>query len=188
MVYKRLLIRLLFSLLVAIPIAVLPGQALAADPVPFYWDFINLDIDVQENGDMLVTETQKYVFTGPHTNERYRWIPLDKVDGIDNVEVYEEGQRLTASTEVEYNQLWIRWSHDLSPPEIHTFVLKYRVRGGLHIYEDGDQVYWKAIFKDRDAPVNSASITIHFPEPVSVGQLSVAGGHTGGDGRCNGRC
>ena len=38
-------------------------QAQAASP--FYWEFINVDIDVQENGDMLITETQKYVFSGP---------------------------------------------------------------------------------------------------------------------------
>jgi hypothetical protein len=61
----------------------------AQEPSPFYWEFINVEIDVQENGDMLVTETQKYVFTAPHTNERYRWIPLDKVDSIENVQVFE---------------------------------------------------------------------------------------------------
>ena len=54
------------------------GASVAQAP-PFYWEFINVDIDVQENGDMLITETQKYVFTGPHTNERYRYIPLDTV-------------------------------------------------------------------------------------------------------------
>ncbi len=56
-----------------------------AEPPPFYWEFINVEIDVQENGDMLITETQKYVFTGPHTNKRYRYIPLDRVDRIDSV-------------------------------------------------------------------------------------------------------
>ena len=57
----------------------LDSQSIGAEEqTPFYWKYINVDIDVQENGDMLITETQKYVFTGPHTNERYRWIPLNK--------------------------------------------------------------------------------------------------------------
>lgn len=81
MVYKRLLIGLLLTILTLVPVLALHGQALAADQPPFHWEFINVDIDVQENGDMLVTETQKYVFTAPHTNKRYRWIPLDKVGG-----------------------------------------------------------------------------------------------------------
>ena len=170
MVYKRLVVGLLFSLLVAIPIAVLPGQALAADPVPFYWDFINVDIDVQGNGDMLVTETQKYVFTASHTNERYRYIPLDKVDSIDSIEVSEEGQVLTATTGTKNNQLWIKWNHALNASESHTFVLKYRIIGGLHIKDDGDQVYWKAIFKDRDAPIQNSKVIVHLPASL-VGQI-----------------
>ena len=130
-------ILVLFGLL-AVAIIAAP-MTTAQEPAPFYWEFINVDIDVQENGDMLITETQKYVFTSSHTNERYRWIPLGKVDGIEDVQVSEEGNILSATTGVENNQLWVRWSHALSPPESHTFVLKYRVIGGLHIYDDGDQ-------------------------------------------------
>ena len=68
-----------------------PLKTNAQESSPFYWEFINVDINVQDNGDMIVTETQKYVFTAAHTNERYRWIPMDKVDTIDSVEVLEEG-------------------------------------------------------------------------------------------------
>jgi len=39
----------------------------AAQQLPYYWDNINVTIDVQTNGDMLVTETQKYVFTADYT-------------------------------------------------------------------------------------------------------------------------
>ncbi|MCU0547210.1 MAG: hypothetical protein MUE44_34475 [Oscillatoriaceae cyanobacterium Prado104] len=42
----------------------------AAQQLPFYWDNINVAIEVQTNGDMLVTETQKYVFTADYNNER----------------------------------------------------------------------------------------------------------------------
>jgi len=55
--------------------------------LPFYWDSINVEIDVQDNGDMLVTEAQKYVFNKEHSNQRYRYIPLDKVDKITDVSV-----------------------------------------------------------------------------------------------------
>jgi len=62
----------------------------AEEETPFYWEYINVDIDVQENGDMLITETQKYVFTAKHTNERYRRVTLDKVNMIENPIAEEE--------------------------------------------------------------------------------------------------
>ena len=171
--YRRGVLAFLFSLrlslLTLLFIAFLPVYV---DSAPFYWEFINVNIEVQENGDMLVTETQKYVFTAAHTNERYRWIPLDKVDRIDNVEVYEEERKLSATTGIEDNLLWIRWRHALSPPESHTFVLKYRVKGGLHIHDDSDQVYWKALFKDRAAPIQSGRVTVRLPASLAGQVLS----------------
>ena len=81
-----------------------PSVIHAQSDVPFYWEFINVDIDVQENGDMLITETQKYVFTGPYTNERFRWIPLDKADSIEDVQVLEDERSLSPTTGVQDNQ------------------------------------------------------------------------------------
>ncbi len=161
--------RTTFAILLAFFLLVTSASSVpqAQSDVPFYWEFINVDIDVQENGDMLITETQKYVFSGPSTNERFRWIPLDKVDGIVDVEVSENGELLSTTTGIEDDQLWIRWSHELNPPESHTFVLKYRVLGGLHIHDDGDQVYWKALFKDRVAPIIRGKVTVHLPNSLS---------------------
>ncbi len=76
---------------------------------PFHWDYINVDINVEDNGDMLITETQKYVFTKPHSNERYRYIPLDKVDNITDVAVFEDDKPLTIQTGIENNKFWIKW-------------------------------------------------------------------------------
>ncbi len=45
-----------------------------ASTIPFYWEFMNVDLDVQTNGDMWVTETQKYVFESDYSNQRYRYI------------------------------------------------------------------------------------------------------------------
>lgn len=119
---------------------------------------------------MLITETQKYVFTGPYTNERFRLIPLDKVEGIEDVQVLEDGRSLSPTTGVQDNQLWIRWSHELNPPESYTFVLKYRVLGGLQLHDSGDQLFWKALVKDRAAPINGGRVTVHLP-PLLSGQI-----------------
>ncbi|MBX9256158.1 hypothetical protein H1Q63_19840, partial [Desmonostoc muscorum CCALA 125] len=84
-----------------------------AQQVPFYWQFINVDIAVQNNGDMLVSETQKYTFTGDYKNQRYRYIPIDKLDEITDVSVSENAKELPSETGFENNQFWIRWTHQL---------------------------------------------------------------------------
>jgi hypothetical protein len=150
---------------------VIPLTVSAQESLSFYWDSINVDIDVQGNGDMLVTETYKYVFTAPFANERYRWIPLDSVDDIVDIEVHEEGRIIPAITGVENGQLWIRWNPPSEPPESNTFLLKYRVIGGLHIHESGDQIYWKAIARERNASVMSANVTVRLPASVSGEQF-----------------
>ncbi|WP_413167140.1 DUF2207 domain-containing protein [Capilliphycus salinus ALCB114379] len=142
-------------------------MAVGQENYPFYWEFLNVNIDVQENGDMLVSETHKYVFTQPHTQERSRYIPLDKVDNIKDVAVFENNQKIPAKIEVENHQLWIKWQHQLNPPEAHTFVLKYRVIGGLQVSEDEARVYWKAIFSGRNAPIQNAKVVVRFPEVLS---------------------
>lgn len=138
-----------------------------AQEVPFYWDYINVNIDVQNNGDMLVTEEQKYVFKSDYQNQRYRYIRLDKIDEIKDITVEENNQILPSETGIENNQVWIRWQHELKPSTSHIFVLKYRVVGGLHINQENTQVYWKAIFADRKAPVKSARVRVQLPEALS---------------------
>ncbi len=156
---------------IVLSVFLLHTQTASAKSPPFYWDFINVLIDVQQNGDMLITETQKYVFTGPHTNERYRYIPLDKTDGVGYFEVFEDGEKLPITTNIKNGQRWVKWRHELNPPESHTFVLKYRVIGGIQVHGEDDWVYVKAIFKDRSAPIESGKVTVRLPE-VLAGQIS----------------
>lgn len=161
---KRLL---LFGITLIVSL-ILPLHHLQAQSVPFYWEFINVDIAVQTNGDMLVTETQKYTFTGDYKNQRYRYILLEKIDKITDVSVSENNQILPIETNIENNQFWIRWRHELKAPSSHTFVLKYRVIGGLHINGNDAKVYWKAIFPKRQAAVKQAQFKVEFPEQFAT--------------------
>jgi hypothetical protein len=156
----------LFCIALFFTIGLSLNHATAQTP-PFYWDYINVNIDVQTNGDMLVTETQKYVFTSDWTNQRYRYIPLDKVDEIKDVTIQENNKLLPSETGIENNQFWIRWQHQLTAPASHIFVIKYRVVGGLHINGDNTQVYWKAIFADRKAPIQAAKVWVILPQALS---------------------
>ena len=141
--------------------------AASAADMPFYWGYINVNIDLQANGDMEVTETQNYVFTEDYSNQRYRYIPLQGIGGIADVSVQENGKSLPIQTGVENNQLWIRWQHTLNAPEEHVFVLKYRVTGGLKFEGDHARAYWKAIFPDRKSAVLQAKVRVQLPDALA---------------------
>ncbi|MGD1917393.1 MAG: DUF2207 domain-containing protein, partial [Pleurocapsa sp.] len=61
----------------------------------------------------------------------------------------------------------MKWQHELNPPESHTFVIKYRVIGGLPTTPHTAQVYWKAIFSDRSAPIQNAKVAVKLPKSVA---------------------
>ena len=166
---RQKIYQIISSILLAILISfsnIAPATA-ATYPYYFYWDFINVDIDVQTNGDMLITENQKYVFTKPGKNQRLRYIPLDKVNEITDVSIFEDDKKIAFETGIENKNFWIRWQHQLNPPESHLFTLKYRVIGGLNIYDEKYKVYWKAIFPQRNAPINQAKVRVTFPKTFS---------------------
>ncbi|NES73928.1 MAG: DUF2207 domain-containing protein [Okeania sp. SIO2D1] len=84
-----------------------------------------------------------------------------------DVTVWENQEQIPSETGIKNNQIWIKWQHELNAPEAHTFVLKYRVIGGLHINDSGEKVYWKAIFANRSAVIKNAKIIVRLPENLS---------------------
>ncbi len=170
--------------------------ALAEGFKDYHYDFINFDINILANSDMEITETQKFVFTSGNFHYGYRWLPLDKVDSIDRVEVWENGKKYPQNPEVkewiymqkkeggsdggdtyafttwtEGNKMWIGWWFPETQGGSRTFSIRYLVHGGLSIYKEVDWLHWKAIFKDRDVPIMSGRVTVHFPKPVSPERL-----------------
>ena len=148
-----------------------------ADDKTYHWDYIYVDIAVRPNGDMEIVETQRYVFTRGSFSFAYREIPLDRVESIDDVWVEEDGQRYgpgQLKTQYLRDDLRITWYYPQTRNAARTFRIHYVVHGGLRIYDGGDQLWWKAIFKDRDFAVNSARVTVRLPASVASSDLKIA--------------
>ena len=142
----------------------------AADDVSYYWQRLDVEVEVEETGDLLITEIQTYVFTASHSNKRLRRIPLAHVDSVTDVEVYENGRKLRVKTSRKADQYWIRWRHRPSPPETRTFVVRYRAKGGMYIDSRSDQMVWPALSEGRDAPIQRSKVTVRVP-PSLAGQI-----------------
>lgn len=142
----------------------------ASQAESFYLKSVDVDIEVETSGDLLVSETLSYVFTERTSNQRIRHIPLSLIDRITDVQVYENGQKIRSKTRVGRDQLSIRWHHQLNKTGIRTFVLQYRAQGAVRVDERHDQVVWPAVFEKHPARIETSQVTVRVP-PSLAGQI-----------------
>ena len=141
-----------------------------------YWERFDVNITVMPNGDFVVEEIQEITFTSGEFHYGYRNIPMDRLEDITDVEVLEGGRQYergygdayTFQTSVDGGDFFIRWYFPYTSNSSHTYVLRYTVQGGLRYYEVGDQLFWKAVYADRDFPVYKSTVTVRLPEGATA--------------------
>lgn len=155
------------------------STAVEAQARSLYWKRLDVDIVVQPNGDMRITETNDIVFEGGPFRFGYAYIPPGRWEDIRDVSVSDETGRVyqrgspgtpyTYSTERdEDGNFVIRWDFPATSDSEHTYRLEYTVVGGLRYYEDNNQVWWKAIPSDHDYPIQASTVTVHLPPGATV--------------------
>lgn len=156
----------------------------------FTWTYIDVDIEVRKNGDLLISERQECSFETEPREKRHklsRLFLMDRIDEIKDVEVYEltgndetssEPLTLTHTIERDQNDLRICWYHELNPPQTRTFLLKYRVIGSIYVGKSTggrrrkyrnrsmDELYWNAVTWPRPAVVEKVKVTVHLPSKL----------------------
>ncbi|MFN3762946.1 MAG: DUF2207 domain-containing protein, partial [Anaerolineae bacterium] len=109
----------------------------------FVWERLDVEITVLKSGDFLVQETQVIRFTSGTFTYGYRAIPASRLTSISDVGVWEDGQPCQVSVTKKEGEYRIRW--EMPAPRAnsrHTYVVRYRVHGGLRYYDGGDQLWW----------------------------------------------
>lgn len=141
----------------------------------------DVNIDIQPDGSLLVTETYQIRFEGEfHTG--FAEIPLATVTDIVDVQV-REGERVyveggsgpgTFTLSREADQIYVEWEYEpTSGTEVRTFTVTYRVLGGLWVYPQGDMLSWTAVPEDRSGiSVEASRVTVRLPQPVSPSELT----------------
>lgn len=166
----------LMGLLVLFVIVLVTGPAIAQSK-SLYWERFDVDMNVNVDGTFDVVETQEIEFTQGSFTYGFRSIDTHLVEEITDIRVsdengpYQEGyfeEPRTFSVSNEGSNVVIRWYFEETADRARTFDIAYRVHGGLRYYEDGDQVWWQAVYGDRSFPVNSSVVTIHVPEPAKI--------------------
>ncbi len=146
----------------------------------FYWERLDVQMTILTNSDIQVVETQELVFGEGTFAKGSRSIPMNRLEAIADVEVWEGDRPYTPNsdrpygftTSVEGGDFYIRWYFPETSGR-HTYTLKYTVKGGLRFYEVGDQLWWKAVFPDRRLPVHSSRVTVNLPAGIEPSRLKI---------------
>ena len=141
------------------------AESQATEGMP-YWEKIDVAVEVQTTGDLLVTETQTYVSAPRQAQKRVRRIALDRLDAITDVRIFEEGHELPVSTRVKANHIRIRWYQPRRAAARHTVVMRYRVKGSVYLHHGGDQIVWPALSAEREGPVRQGTVSVRVPEAL----------------------
>ncbi|MBK8795713.1 MAG: DUF2207 domain-containing protein [Anaerolineales bacterium] len=149
---------LLFGIVTGV--ATLPVSAAEKSLV---WERFDVDIQVNDDGAFDVAEHQAIRFVDGAFSFGYRNIPKQNfaylsdwavTDAAGNVYQQAMGGGLpyTFVVDDEGDSYTVRWYFpETSQPQ--TYTLSYRVHDGLRYYAGGDQVWWKAVYADRQFPV-----------------------------------
>lgn len=137
----------------------------AAEVLP-YWEKIDVAIEVQATGELLVTETQTYVSAPQQAQKRMRRIALDRLDTITDIRIFEAGHELPVSTRIKANHIRIRWRQPRRAAARHTVVMRYRVKGSVYLHHGGDQIVWPALSAEREGPVRQGTVSVRVPEAL----------------------
>ncbi len=138
------------------------------------WRIDNMDVllDVQENGDVIVDEMVTFTFEGNY-HFVARDIPTENTGGITDIEVRDaNGTPLpkgdspgTYSTFKEGDTLYIQMNFDLTDTS-STWTIHYRAKNVVMFCDEGDELRWYVFDADTPVPIGAVKATVKLPGSV----------------------
>ena len=157
---KLLVLALLFGLL-------LPTAAGAAKD--YRAERFDVDLEIQPDGALVVTETVVFRFEGGPFTYVFRDLAYTEIDEIDRLQASMDGEVLPQGTgpgqvEIETGDpLKVTWHFAPISDSTHTFTLVYRVQGAIRQLDDADALIWRAFPEEHDYKIASSTITLSYP-------------------------
>ncbi len=171
------------ALCLAIVLLAASASAALAQTQSLYWQRFDVDITIQQNGDLRVEETQVINFTSGVFHQGYAELSAVHTDGYTDVNVSEEGQayREVGSTgsvtqqgeyavdRLDNGNYEVVWDMGRTQDQTRTFVLAYTVKGAIRRYDAGNELQWNAISPGlHDFEIRAATVTLHLPPGAAL--------------------
>ncbi|HET6822998.1 MAG TPA: DUF2207 domain-containing protein [Anaerolineales bacterium] len=157
---RTLLLVLAISLLFA-----QPAQAAKS----YYAEFFDVQIDLQQGGSAIVTETVKFHFEGDPFMFAFREVSARETDGLTFLEASLDGAPMLQGTEAGQlevepgDPLRVTWHFPPTSNASHVFVVRYRVDGVIRKDGESDTLAWRAVPEDHEYSIERSTVTLTYP-------------------------
>ena len=164
--------RKLFILLLLIPLISILRVQPASAAKSYYAEFFDVQIDLQEAGSAVITETVKFHFEGDPFTFAFREISARETDGLTFLEASIDGIPMPQGTgagqvEVEGGDpLRVTWHFAPTSGAAHVFTVRYRVLGVIRKGES-DTLTWRAVPEQHDYSIERSTVILTYP-PVTA--------------------
>lgn len=134
----------------------------------------DVDIVIQEDGSLLVTETVTFLFVGEPFTFVYRELESERSDGIVNIEARVDGDLWREGTdpgEVEItgdNDIRVEWHLPPTANTSRTFTLQYEMLGVIRQEETADLFRYQPLADEFDYEIGSSTVTVTFPDSAQL--------------------
>ncbi len=150
------------------------------------------DIDVQEDGSLIVTETIRVRAEGDEIKRGiFRDVPLRAKDAngwehdvpFELLEVLRDGQRENKFTRDNGRgvRIYIGREDVFLDPGVYTYTIKYRMWRQVRFFDGYDEVYWNATGNEWIFPIDEAVARVRLPAGADATQYAAYTGAFGSD-------
>ena len=166
------MIQQLLLSIAAISLVFSPG--LAPTRKSYHAERFDVDVTVQLDGSLLVTESVEFYFEGEPFTYVFRELPLYRTDGIDVISARMDGAALPAGEQAGHAEVSGRdpikvvWHFAPTTDQAHTFVLTYRMWGVVQQTADADLLLWDTLPDEHAYTITRSTVRIHYPEGVDL--------------------
>ena len=157
--------------------ALLAGSVQPVLAKSYFAERFDVEINLQPNGDLLVTETVAFNFEGGPFTFVFRDIIPNELDRLEFVSARMDGTVLPRGNQagqVEVGQdgdaLKIVWHFEPVNDSQHVFELTYWVVGAVRQTNQGDGLVWKAIPPEHEYPIQFSEIRLILPAGITPTQ------------------
>ncbi|HOU13259.1 MAG TPA: DUF2207 domain-containing protein [Anaerolineae bacterium] len=137
-------------------------------------DRFDVDVAVQADGSLIVTERLTFRFVGGPFTYVYRHLPAAYTDGIDVIGASVDSVPLpegAGAGQVEItgrDPVKVTWHFAPTSDSTHTFALTYRVWGVIRKESDADVLIWRALPDEYEYTIAASTIRVTYPETASL--------------------
>lgn len=137
-------------------------------------DRFDVDVVVQDDGSLMVTEHLTLRFVGGPFTYVYRHLPAEYTDGVDVISASVDGVPLSEGKDAGQVEIAgrdpvkVTWHFAPTSDSTRTFDLTYRVWGVIRKESDADVLIWQALPDDYEYNIAASTIRVTYPETVSL--------------------